>query len=68
MNGLKRILVLMFALILLCTSSAYAAKKEKATPTPAPMTIQAEPADPPEQIQRVLDIAYEEWTTVNGND
>ena len=68
MNGLKRILVLMFALILLCTSSAYAAKKEKATPTPAPMTIQAEPADPPEQIQRVLDIAYEEWTTVNGKD
>ena len=68
MNSVKRISVLLLALILLCSSSALAAKKEKATPTPAPVEIQPEPADPPEQIQRVLDIAYEEWKTVNGKD
>ena len=32
------------------------------------MEIQAEPAEPPELIRRLLDIAYEEWTTVNGKD
>ena len=69
MNGLKRILTLVFALILLCSSSALAAsKKAKATPTPAPIEIQAEPADPPELIRHMLDIAYEEWKTVNGKD
>lgn len=67
MTGLKRIFALTFALILLFSSSALA-KKEKATPTPAPVEIQTEPADPPELIRRLLDIAYEEWTTVNGKD
>lgn len=70
MIAMKRIFSLLLAiLLLLSASSAMAAKKkEKPTPTPAPMAIQAEPADPPAEIQRMLDIAYEEWTTVNGKD
>ena len=68
MNGFKRISALLAALILLCSSSALAAKKAKATPTPAPVEIQPEPADPPELIRRMLDIAYGEWETVNGKD
>ena len=68
MNGLKRFCALVFALLLLCSSSALAAKNAAPTPTPAPMEIQAEPADPPALIQHMLDIAYEEWSTVNGKD
>ena len=68
MNGFKRVCALLFALVLLCSSSALAAKKEKATPTPAPVEIQPEPAEPPEQIQHMLDIAYNEWETVAGKD
>ena len=56
MNLLKRVSALVFALLLL-TSSALAAK-DKPTPTPAPVEITAEPAEPPEQIRHMLDIAY----------
>ena len=68
MHCSKRFFALFLVLILLCSSSALAAKKEKATPTPAPLEIQAEPADPPSLIQKMLDIAYNEWTTENGKD
>ncbi len=68
MNLLKRVSSLTVAALLLFSSSAVAAKKEKATPTPAPVLIQTEPADPPELISRMLDIAYQEWTDVNGAD
>lgn len=66
MNLLKRAFTFVICLLLL-TSTAFAAKN-KPTPTPAPVEISKEPAEPPEQIRRVLDIAYEEWTTVNGKD
>ena len=66
MNLLKRVSTLVIALLLL-TPSALAAKN-KPTPTPAPVEIMTEPAEPPEQIRHMLDIAYEEWTTVNGKD
>ena len=66
---MKRIVSLLLALVLLFSASAaMAAKKAKPTATPAPIEIQTEPADPPELIQRLVDIAYEEWTTVNGKD
>ena len=68
MNLLKRVFALTAAALLLFSASAGAAKKEKATPTPAPMLIQAEPVDPPELISHMLDIAYQEWTDVNGAD
>lgn len=67
MKALKCLTALMAAVLLLFSASALAAK-EKATPTPAPVVIQAEPAEPPEQIRRLLDIAYQEWTSVNGKD
>ncbi len=59
MIAMKRIFSLLLAiLLLLFASSAIAAKKkEKPTPTPAPMAIQAEPADPPAEIQRMLDLS-----------
>lgn len=66
MNLVKRVLVLTIALLLLCPAAM--AAKNKPTPTPAPVQIMAEPAEPPEQIRRMLDIAYQEWTTVNGKD
>ncbi len=46
-------------------SSAYAAKS-KPTPTPAPMEIPAEVIDPPEEIQYLLDIAYQDWEAAEG--
>lgn len=68
MKLMKRVSALIVASALLFSSSSLAAKKEKATPTPAPVMIQAEPTDPPEQISHMLDIAYQEWTEVDGKD
>ena len=48
-------------------SSAYAAKS-KPTPTPAPMEIPAEVIDPPEEIQYLLDIAYQDWEAAEGKN
>ena len=64
---MKRAFALLLSLLLLLSaSSALAAKKPKATPTPLPAEIGTELAEPPEQIQRLLDIVYNEWVTVNG--
>ena len=66
---MKRAFALLLSLLLLLSaSSALAAKKPKATPTPLPAEIGTELAEPPEQIQRLLDIVYNEWVTVNGKD
>lgn len=62
---MKRTLCIICLLMLLTTSLATAATKP--TPTPPPIQIAEEaPAEVPEQIQQVLDIAYEEWETLNG--
>ncbi len=63
---MKRFYSLLIVLIMF-VSPALAAKS-KATPTPAPIEIDAELVEPPEQIQRLLDIVYTEWETVNGKD
>lgn len=42
------------------------AAKGKATPTPAPVELDPEPADPPEAIARLLDIAYADWQNAQG--
>ncbi len=60
---MKRVISLMLMLMLLSGSAALAA-----TPTPEPVEIERTPLDPPEKIHRLLDIAYQEWTTVNGKD
>jgi len=57
-----RALALALALTTLC-SAALAAK---ATPTPPPVAIPQEKLTPPEEIRQVLDIAYNEWETLNG--
>ena len=48
----------------LCTGAL--AAKGKATPTPAPLEIPADPVEPPEQIRRMLDIAYADWLDAAG--
>lgn len=58
---------LALALAMLCAMpNALAAKKAKATPTPAPVDIITSVVQPPEAIQQVLDIAYQEWVTTEG--
>ena len=52
---------------LLSLSSARAAKS-KATPTPPPLEIVTGVAEPPAAILNLLDIARNEWETVNGKD
>ena len=64
----KRIALFLAAMMLLTVPSALAAKKPKATPTPMPAEIGTEIVDPPEAIQRLLDVAHNEWVTVNGKD
>lgn len=68
-DWMKKFFSLILALMLLLTcSSSLAAKKVKATPTPAPVEISADPQDPPALIQHMLDIAYQDWVDVNGKD
>ncbi len=58
----KLLSLLLVLLILLSASSALAAKKKsKATPTPPPAEIGTAVVDPPEAIQRLLDVAYQEF-------
>ncbi len=64
---MKRFLAFLMA-ALLCLPAASLAAKAKATPTPAPMEISPEPADPPETIQQLLDLALQDWKDVNGKD
>jgi len=61
----KQILLFLLILAITCPSLSLAAKS-KATPTPMPQSISEEPVDPPEIIQKALDIAYEEWQNTAG--
>lgn len=65
---MKKVLALVLILCCICASCncALAASKAKATQTPPPVDVIAEPIDPPEGIQRMLDIAYTEWETLAG--
>ena len=67
---MKKLLAVLSSVLMIAvfTTSAALAAKAKATPTPAPAEIQTEVVDPPEIIQHLLDVAYEEWITVNGKD
>ena len=67
MKMIRRFAPLFLALMLLLSSSALAAKKSSATPTPAPLEItQDVVAEVPGAVQQVLDIAYGEWKELNG--
>lgn len=65
MKHLIRALALTLTLCLVC-GSALAASKPKTTATPAPQEIVTTVQTPPEEIRRVLDIAYNEWETLAG--
>lgn len=63
---MKRLLRGLCALLLM-TLLLPTALAAKATPTPPPVAISTEaPVQPPEQIQQVLDIAYNEWKELDG--
>ena len=62
---MKRILCLAFA-ALLALLSVPAAQAATSTPTPPPVMIETSPVEPPEVIQNMLDIAYNEWETLAG--
>ena len=64
---MKKLSSLFLVLLMLLPSPSLAAKS-KATPTPAPAEIGTEVVDPPEAIRRLLDVAYNEWVTVDGKD
>jgi hypothetical protein len=52
---------------LLCgMQNALASKTPSPTETPAPVEVSSGVLTPPEEIQKVLDIAYNEWQTLNG--
>ena len=64
---MKRLVACLLVLLLLIPGSvSLAAGKKKSTPTPPPQTIDPGLIDPPEIIQQVIDIAYNEWNTVAG--
>lgn len=66
---MKRIPAFLMAVLLLCSTACGAlAAKSKATPTPAPVEIDPEIAEPPESIQNLLDIALQDWKDTNGKD
>ncbi len=64
---MKRFFSALLALLLLCTAFPALAATPAASPTPPPREIETEVIqDIPEEIQKVLDIAYEDWQTVDG--
>ncbi len=64
----KRLLALsmFFMMVLGVWQGALAESKPSTTMTPAPNQVSDSVLTPPEQIQQVLDIAYNEWQTLNG--
>ena len=59
MKNLLRIAAFLLMLCLVCPALA-------ASPTPAPREIDPAVQQPPEEIRRFLDIAYNEWETLAG--
>lgn len=53
-------------LLVVCLACPAAMAATSPTPTPPPVDITQQVAQPPEEIQQVLDIAYNEWQTLNG--
>ena len=56
-----RCAALCLCLCLLCTCAL-----ADTTPTPPPLDIDEHVQQPPEEIRRVLDIAWQEWETLAG--
>ncbi|MBQ9212093.1 MAG: CHAP domain-containing protein [Clostridia bacterium] len=65
---MKKTLSLLLSLLMVFSAASALAAKSKATPTPLPLEIGTELVSPPEQIQRLLDVAYNEWVNTNGKD
>ena len=62
---MKRFFSVLLVLMMLPVWGASAAKS-KATPTPAPMDITTEVVEPPLPIQRLLNIAWQDWQDAAG--
>lgn len=63
----RRLLTLLSALVLLCTSSALAAKKKEESFTARDITTDVV-EEVPAQIQEVLDLAYQQWQEVDAQN
>ena len=69
MSLMKRASVLVFSFMLLFSSTAFAAKKGKATPTPAPPQVPEEVlSELPQTIIDLLDLARSELEEVSGKE
>ena len=69
MSLLKRVSILLVAFLLLFSSTALAAKKPKATATPAPPQVPSEVLDElPQTIIDLLELANNELQDVNGKE
>ena len=69
MSLLKRVSILLVAFLLLFSSTALAAKKPKATATPAPPQVPSEVLDElPQTIIDLLELANNELQEVNGKE
>ena len=62
----KRAAALLSALLMLCGCLPAEAAKSMATPTPVPLEISRDIAEPPEVIRNMLNIAYGEWESLGG--
>ena len=63
----RRFVALSFTLVLVC-SAVLSAAESGPTPTPEPVLISAEAADPPECILRMIEIAEAEWQEFGGQE
>ncbi len=63
---MKKLVSLLMLLVLAFPVTGADAAKSKATPTPPPMEISADVEEPPVQITRLLDVAYQEWESAEG--
>ena len=64
MKNFVRVIAFMLMLMLLCPVALAA----KATPTPPPVEIATTLAEPPVEIQNLLDIAYAQYVEVDGKN
>jgi len=58
----RKILLCLLSLCLLLGPLTSASAGSKPTPTPPPVEMRTDVLQPPEEIQQVLDVAYQEWS------